>query len=82
MDVTSPPRTTLRGLAIASLVANMVIVWTGALVRLTGSGLGCPTWPQCEPGSFVATPEMGIHGAIEFGNRLLTFVLAGIALST
>lgn len=54
----------------------------GAPVRLTGSGLGCPTWPQCEPGSFVATPEMGIHGAIEFGNRLLTFVLAGIALST
>lgn len=80
MDVISTRH--LRGWAIASLVANMVIIWTGALVRLTGSGLGCPTWPQCEPGSYVPTPEMGIHGAIEFGNRLLTFVLAGIALAT
>lgn len=70
----------LRAWAVASLVANMAIIWTGALVRLTRSGLGCPTWPQCEPGSYVPTPAMGVHGVIEFGNRLLTFVLAAIAL--
>lgn len=74
--------TTLRRLTIANLVANMVIIWTGALVRLTKSGLGCPTWPQCEGSSYVPTPEQGWHGAIEFGNRLLTFVLAAIALAT
>lgn len=71
----------LRRWSVANLVANMVIVWTGALVRLTKSGLGCPTWPQCEPGSYVPTGELGIHGVIEFGNRLLTFVLAAIALA-
>lgn len=70
----------LRAWAVASLAANMVIIWTGALVRLTKSGLGCPTWPQCEPGSYVPTPAMGVHGVIEFANRLLTFVLAAIAL--
>ncbi len=43
--------TTLRRWAVANLIGNMVIIWTGALVRLTKSGLGCPTWPQCEPGS-------------------------------
>lgn len=72
----------LRRLTVANLVANMVIIWTGALVRLTKSGLGCPTWPQCEPGSYIPLPESGLHGAIEFGNRLLTFVLAAIALAT
>ncbi len=72
----------LRRLTIANLVANMVIIWTGALVRLTKSGLGCPTWPQCQGSSYVPTPEQGLHGAIEFGNRLLTFVLAAIALAT
>lgn len=72
----------LRRLTVANLVANMVIIWTGALVRLTKSGLGCPTWPQCEPGSYLPLPESGLHGAIEFGNRMLTFVLAGIALAT
>ncbi len=68
--------------AIASLVANIGIVVTGALVRLTGSGLGCPTWPRCTDESFVAHPELGLHGAIEFGNRLLTFVLVIIAVAT
>lgn len=72
----------LRGWTVASLVANMAIVWTGALVRLTGSGLGCPTWPECEPGSYTPTAAMGIHGVIEFANRLLTFVLVAIALAT
>lgn len=74
--------TTLRRWAVANLIGNMVIIWTGALVRLTKSGLGCPTWPQCEPGSYVPLPESGLHGVIEFGNRLLTFVLAAIALGT
>ncbi|MBK8463340.1 MAG: COX15/CtaA family protein [Nigerium sp.] len=72
----------LRRWSVANLIANMVIIWTGALVRLTKSGLGCPTWPQCEPGSYVPTGELGLHGAIEFGNRMLTFVLAAIALAT
>ena len=70
----------LRRWALASLVANMVIIWTGALVRLTKSGLGCPTWPQCTPGSYVNVPEQGIHGVIEFANRTLTFVLAALAV--
>lgn len=54
------------------------IVITGASVRLTGSGLGCSTWPECTPGSFTPTPsqpESPLHAWIEFGNRLLTFVL-------
>lgn len=55
---------------------------TGGVVRLTGSGLGCPTWPKCTAESLVTVPEMGIHGIIEFANRLLTFVLALIALLT
>lgn len=66
----------------ASLVSQILIVVTGGIVRLTGSGLGCPTWPKCTDDSFVNVPEMGIHGIIEFGNRLLTFVLALIALLT
>ena len=68
--------------AWATLVVQVGIVGTGGLVRLTGSGLGCPTWPRCTPESFVNTPEMGIHGVIEFGNRLLTFVLVVVAIVT
>ena len=71
----------VRTTAVLSLVSQILIVGTGGAVRLTGSGLGCPTWPRCTDGSFVATPEMGIHGAIEFGNRLLTFVLIAIAIA-
>ncbi|WP_297603893.1 COX15/CtaA family protein [Microcella sp.] len=70
----------VRFIAWASLVSQTLIVGTGGAVRLTGSGLGCPTWPRCTAESFVATPEMGIHGAVEFGNRLLTFVLIIIAV--
>ncbi|MDO9590455.1 MAG: COX15/CtaA family protein [Microcella sp.] len=70
----------MRVLAWASLVSQTLIVGTGGAVRLTGSGLGCPTWPRCTDDSFVATPEMGIHGIVEFGNRLLTFVLVIIAI--
>ena len=65
----------LRAWAIVSLVMNIAIVVTGGLVRLTGSGLGCPTWPRCTEDSYVSHPELGIHGAIEFGNRLFTLVL-------
>ncbi len=56
---------------------------TGGLVRLTASGLGCPTWPECVPGSFTPTveQELGIHPVIEFGNRTLTFVVALAALA-
>ncbi|MEQ1735165.1 MAG: COX15/CtaA family protein [Rhodoglobus sp.] len=71
----------IRAFSIATLVAQILIVGTGGAVRLTGSGLGCPTWPRCTDDSFVATPEMGIHGVIEFGNRLLTFVLVIIAIA-
>lgn len=70
----------VRIVAWLSLGVEILIVLTGGAVRLSDSGLGCPTWPQCEPGSFVATPEMGIHGAIEFGNRLLFFVLQLVAI--
>jgi heme a synthase len=68
--------------ALVNLVANIAIVVTGGAVRLTGSGLGCPTWPRCTAGSFVPTPELAGHGVIEFGNRLVTFLLAAIAVAT
>ena len=67
-------------LAVANLVANIGIVVTGAAVRLTGSGLGCPTWPRCTDASYVAHGELGVHGVIEFGNRMLTFALAAVAI--
>jgi heme a synthase len=73
--------TVLRRLALASVVANVAIVITGGAVRLTESGLGCPTWPRCTSQSYVTSPEMGIHGAIEFGNRMLTFAVALIAFA-
>ncbi len=56
-------------------MVSVVIVLTGGVVRVTGSGLGCPTWPACESGSFTTTPELGIHGFIEFANRALTGIL-------
>jgi cytochrome c oxidase assembly protein subunit 15 len=74
--------TLVSRVALANAVANGAIVVTGGAVRLTGSGLGCPTWPRCTDASFVATPELAGHGVIEFGNRLLTFVLTAIAIAT
>ena len=68
-------------LAWASFVVEVVLIGTGGLVRLTASGLGCPTWPKCTADSLVSTPEMGVHGIIEFGNRLLTFVLVVVAVA-
>ena len=76
------PSAVVSRLALANAVANGAIVVTGGAVRLTGSGLGCPTWPRCTSESFVATPELAGHGVIEFGNRLLTFVLAAVAVAT
>jgi cytochrome c oxidase assembly protein subunit 15 len=72
----------IRRAAIASLVVNVLIVVSGGVVRLTGSGLGCPTWPRCTEESFVPHRELGIHGAIEFGNRMVTFLLAAVAIAT
>lgn len=60
---------------LGALVMNTVIVVTGGAVRLTASGLGCPTFPRCTASSLVVTSQMGVHGLIEFSNRMLTFVL-------
>lgn len=68
--------------ARASLIANIGIVLTGALVRLTDSGLGCPSWPRCDAERWTTHPALGVHGAIEFGNRLLTYVLVVVAVGT
>jgi cytochrome c oxidase assembly protein subunit 15 len=77
-----PGRAVLKRLAVATLVANIVIVATGGAVRLTGSGLGCPTWPRCSSGSFVVHGALGVHGLVEFSNRMLTFVLAALVIAT
>lgn len=72
-----------RGIFIANLIAQMGIVVTGALVRVTASGLGCPTWPECVDGSLIPTDEQTeqFHKYIEFGNRLLTFLLGILAIA-
>ncbi|MFI0431526.1 MAG: heme A synthase [Candidatus Nanopelagicales bacterium] len=73
----------LTGIFLANLVAQTAIVLTGGLVRVTGSGLGCPTWPQCTEGSLVptATQTEAWHKYVEFGNRTLTGVLGLLALA-
>ena len=84
LDTLMPRQVTgwVRATAWASLLANALLIVTGGAVRLTGSGLGCPTWPRCTDASWTNTPEMGVHGYIEFGNRLLTFLLVVIAVLT
>nr|WP_168627738.1 COX15/CtaA family protein [Cryobacterium sp. BB307] len=67
-------------LAWLNFIAETLIIATGGAVRLTGSGLGCPTWPTCTPDSLIPTPEMGIHGFIEFGNRTMTGLVGIIAV--
>ncbi|HEV7622647.1 MAG TPA: COX15/CtaA family protein [Amnibacterium sp.] len=80
-DHPAPASRLVRVAAWASLVAEVLLVGTGGAVRLTGSGLGCPTWPRCTAASFTTTPAMGVHGLIEFGNRLLTFALVVVAVA-
>lgn len=72
----TPTPRTLQRAAMSAVVMSVFIIVTGGAVRLTGSGLGCDTWPKCTESSLIATPEQGIHGYIEFGNRLLTYVLS------
>ncbi|MFD4420029.1 heme A synthase [Agromyces sp. NPDC058484] len=70
----------IRVFAWLSFLAQTVIIATGGAVRLTGSGLGCPTWPTCTADSLVPTEELGYHSLIEFGNRLMTGVVGIVAL--
>lgn len=73
-----------RALYGVLLVLQAGLVLTGGAVRLTGSGLGCPTWPECTPGSYTPVPNQAegqLHAWIEFGNRLLTFALVAVALA-
>lgn len=72
----------IRVFAWLSLITEIAIVGTGGAVRLTASGLGCPTWPSCTAESLVPTAEMGVHGVIEFANRLMTGVVGLIAVAT
>ena len=71
----TPSPVTVRRATLAALVMSVVIVVTGGAVRLTASGLGCPTWPTCNGDSLLGTREMGIHHTIEISNRMLTYVL-------
>ena len=79
----SPVTSGVRGIFMANLVAQIGIVLTGGLVRVTKSGLGCPTWPECVDGSIVPVQGQAeaFHKYIEFGNRLLTFVLVFLAIA-
>ena len=73
-----PSLRTQRLIAAAVVLTQGGIAVTGAIVRVTASGLGCPTWPQCFPGSFTPVPHAevpGIHQAVEFGNRMITFLV-------
>jgi cytochrome c oxidase assembly protein subunit 15 len=72
----------LRVLVFASVIVNVAIVVTGGAVRLTSSGLGCPTWPRCTHDSLVPTAAMAGHGKIEFTNRMLTFAVELAAVLT
>ena len=72
----TPSAKTAKRAALAAVVMSVFIIVTGGAVRLTGSGLGCDTWPKCTDDSLFVTPEQGFHGAVEFGNRMLTYVLS------
>lgn len=73
----------VRGVYVANLVGQSAIVITGAIVRITASGLGCPTWPECVDGSIIPTSDQSQswHKYVEFGNRLLTFALVALAVA-
>ncbi|MEU7042549.1 COX15/CtaA family protein [Streptomyces varsoviensis] len=77
-DRWQPSARFVRGAALATVVMAVIIVVTGGAVRLTQSGLGCPTWPTCTEESLTPTGAMGINGIIEFSNRMLTYVLCGV----
>ncbi|WP_433238669.1 COX15/CtaA family protein [Streptosporangium sp. CA-135522] len=82
--VWSPTAATLRRWALAAVVANAGITVTGAAVRVSKSGLGCPTWPRCTPDSLLPTAHgqiSPVNMAVEFGNRLLTFLVLAIGLA-
>ena len=66
--------------ALAAVIVNVLLVVTGGAVRLTASGLGCPTWPKCTADSLTPTSEYAVHGKIEFTNRLLITVISVIVL--
>lgn len=74
----------VKQILLINLISQSGIILTGATVRLTGSGLGCPTWPQCTPGSFIPTMHQAesYHKYIEFGNRTLTGILTLAAIAT
>ncbi|MEV5410576.1 COX15/CtaA family protein [Thermopolyspora sp. NPDC052614] len=83
-SVWSPTSADMRRWALAAVVVNTLIIVTGASVRLTGSGLGCPTWPKCTSDSFVPVPHNEhdpLNMAIEFGNRLVTFLVLAVAVA-
>jgi cytochrome c oxidase assembly protein subunit 15 len=70
-----PGAATVTRLAFIALIANIGIVVTGGAVRLTNSGLGCPSWPDCTGSSLVPTEKLSWHKYVEFGNRLLTIAI-------
>jgi cytochrome c oxidase assembly protein subunit 15 len=71
----SPTPKQVEWACFAALLANTLIVITGGAVRLTNSGLGCPTWPECTGGSLVPVSTLGYHSIIEFSNRMLTYAV-------
>src|SRR3954469_7711299 len=75
MSLPSISPAVFRRLAVVAAVAMVAIVVSGAAVRLTGSGLGCPTWPRCTDTSIVSPASY--HGMVEFGNRVVTTVVGG-----
>ncbi|MCI4676093.1 COX15/CtaA family protein [Candidatus Mycolicibacterium alkanivorans] len=78
-----PSLRTQRIIAAAVILTQAGIAVTGSIVRVTSSGLGCPTWPQCFPGSFTPVPHAEvprIHQAVEFGNRMITFLVVITAI--
>lgn len=77
-----PSRAVATAVGVAAVVAQAGIGVTGSVVRVTGSGLGCSTWPQCQPGSMVPVAHAEYHQVtqwIEFGNRMLTGLVIAVA---